>query len=163
MDGFCDDYFHYNLKFPPTFFEPPKNQIEDCEHVMKSAVLNYLRSSCHDRIKHHNAILNSGLTAGEAAMLHLQAKDSSSRTSKGPMYNFLCDCIKTHFGVNPDDYPNINYHLAIENVPDQQLEAKIRHCIKIFLQEINLKSKGYTFILKTIVAQMREAKQKKLI
>lgn len=72
MNPADDGYFHYNGNFPPLYVEPPETQKKDYEKEMENALLTYLQESYKTGIKDSNAILSSGLSAGEAGVLYIR-------------------------------------------------------------------------------------------
>ena len=79
MNDTDDGYFHYDNNYPPMFVQCPEQQQKACKDVMRVAIMGYLRSSHQDGLKHHNAILDCGMSAGEAAVNYLrESKDGAA-------------------------------------------------------------------------------------
>jgi hypothetical protein len=154
-----DGYFHYDPACPPMFIQ--NSQPED-QATIQQAVIQYLRSSAQQGIRHHNAIMSSGLTPGEAAMLHFRdMKDKPCDVSAISLPELLQVSMRKHLGIEPNEFQEcFQAHLDIAELNDQNLEQKLTTGLKAFLKEINKKSKGYTYALKHIVQDVREAREK---
>lgn len=159
---FGSDYFQYSRRFAPSCFQPPECQLPQFEQVMKFAILDYQQSSAQLGIKHHNALMSSGLTAGEAGMIALQMKKGVVE-KRTPIFQFLVDCMKQYFDVNAEDHENAMLHLMLGDIPTPQLESRATIAIKAFLRDVHYKSKGYTFQLKQIVQELKLAREQGLL
>lgn len=160
---FETDTFQYTVLHVPSFFQPPDSQIAACQQVMKHAIRDYQRSSYKHGIKHPNALLESGLTAGEAAVITLARDGATNEKVKNPLYFFLALRIDKYFNVNPDDYENAMSHLILGDVSTPNLENRVQVAIKNFLRDIHYKSKGYTARIKTIVHELLEARKEGVV
>jgi len=160
MDLEDDGYFHYDPNCPPMFIQHAK---QDDHATIQQAVMQYLRSSAQQGIKHHNAIMSSGLTPGEAAMLHFRdTKEKQTDANPMPLQELLQASVLTHLGFDPMEFQeSFQRHLDIDELNEQNLEHKLTCGLKAFLKEINKKSKGYTYVLKRIVQDIRDAREKK--
>ncbi len=160
MDDKDDGYFHYDASCPPMFFKLGDMKPDENRVVMQQAVMQYLRSSAQHGLKQHNALMDSGLTPGEAAVLHFRhLKEEQNEETVLPLIDLVRECVKKHMGFDPLDFRDafVNNMLGVgEDNADQKLLCGL----KAFLKDINKKPKGYTYILKHIVQDVREARKK---
>lgn len=157
---FQSDYFQYSRRFAPTCFQPPDCQLPVFEQVMKTAILDYQKSSSQCGLKHHLALLPSGLTPGEAGMIAMQMKTGGSVVEKRtPIFYFLSRCMKKYFDITPEDSQNAIAHLMVGQTATSQLEARATVAIKAFLRDVKYRSKGYTFQLKEIINELKEQRE----
>jgi hypothetical protein len=166
MDEFEDGFFHYDSNYPPLFIQPSESQKENYRICMKTAIGCYLRSSYEKGLKHPNAILDSGLTAGEAALLHFRnIKDQEMIPTNTAFVESIRQSIKNNMNFDPYEYQEIfNKHLLVVNPTDSNLNQKLLSAIKLFLKEVNQTPKGYTYILKKIMQdiQVQDFREKKI-
>jgi hypothetical protein len=159
MDEKDDGYFHFDKNHPPMYIA--EDEKADNEFIQDS-IKQYLRSSYQNGIKHPNAILDSGLTAGEAAMIWLRNfKDKQQETTSLPLMESLSLIIKNRMGFDPNEYQEaFNKHLQISYPFDRNIDAKLSYGLKAFLKEINKKPKGYTYLVKNIILDIKHTKDK---
>jgi hypothetical protein len=165
MDEVDDGFFHYDYNHPPLFISPVESQSENYRICMKTAINQYLRSSYENGLKHPNSILDSTLTAGEAALLHFRnSKDQQTAPTNTAFLDSIRQSIKNNMNFDPHDHQEIFHkHLLIVNPTDSNLEQKMVIGIKAFLKEVNQTPKGYTYILKKIIQdiQVQDFREKK--
>src|SRR5688572_2228011 len=137
MNDIDDGFFHYDCNYPPLFIQPPESQKEQYRICLKTAIKNYLRSSYEKGLKHPNSLLDSGLTAGEAALLHFRdIKDRQMEPTNTAFLESIRQSIKVNMNFDPHDYQEIFHkHLLLVNPTDSNLEHKMLIGIKSFLKE----------------------------
>ncbi len=158
MDENDDGYFHFDKNHPPMYIsEDTKTNNE----FIQESIKQYLRSSYQTGIKHPNAILDSGLTAGEAAMIYLRNfKDKQQSTVSLPLMESLSLIIQTRMGFDPNEYQEaFNKHLQLSYPFDANIDTKLSYGLKAFLKEINKKPKGYTYLVKNIIQDIKNKKR----
>ncbi len=165
MNDVDDGFFHYDNNYPPLFIQPPESQTENYQICMKTAIGYYLQSSYKSGIKQPNSILDSGLTAGEAALLHFRNfRDKQMASTNKVLLESIRQAIKNNMNFDPYDTKEIFYkHLLLVNSTDTNIDQKMLSGIKSFLKEVNQTPKGYTYILKKIIQdiQVQEFREKK--
>ena len=127
---------------------------------MEGAVTNYLQESYRDGMKHEHAILSNGLCASEAAVYyfrelnHKRRKCDKSSTDVQRALNTIIKSLERHLGVDisrPQCKTSFDRHINIKLFATRQFQRKILPAIKAFLKEINMKTKGYTSKLKSVM------------
>jgi hypothetical protein len=166
MDVHDDGFFHYNNNYPPLFFKPPPHQINQFSQAMVGCLNNYLKDSYKNGIKHHNTILNGGITVGEAAVLYFREQNDKRNMHKQTIDPRIEDMIieirellNKKFGIDLKNFQieeKFNEHVKIEKIQIRNFGKKILPELKKFLNEINFKCKGYTQILKQIVQDVEQ-------
>jgi len=155
-----DGFFHYDSTCPPLFLQ---NSKQDDQQTIQQAVIQYLRSSAQSGIKHPNAVMSSGLTPGEAALIHF--RECSHKQNDSQMLcliDLLRESIRSHLGFDPYDHQELFHkHLQIVGLNELNVEHKVTCGLKNFLKECNKKTKGYTYDLKHIIQDIKDAREKK--
>jgi hypothetical protein len=159
MDDNDDGWFTYETSAPLCIKPSP----ELSRQSMTNVINNYLRSSATTGLKHHNCILDSGLTAGEAALLYFRnTKSEQHQTSSLELLEFVRQAIQKNLGFDPNDHLEIFHkHLGSINPNESNLDAKLSTGIKMVLRDTKMNIKGYTLLLKKIVQDVNEAREKK--
>lgn len=160
MDNEDDGYFHYNDKFPPICIRPPypKNQPED---QMTGVITEYLKESYKYGLKDPNALLPSGLAAGEAAIIYFR---TASECKKSTFYNQM-EITKIIQSIQEAilKYLDVDIHVCTEKFTKyingsifycKQYKKRLLSALKAYLTEMGLKSKGYTYKLKQIMSEV---------
>lgn len=161
MDEHDTGYIEYDNRFPPICIRPYEIDSYDVDAEMSGIVLQYLRESHREGIKHPNTVLPSGITVGEAAVYHLkdthnnkQEKKDQPRMSKSlDIFQKLMEVLEQDMDINMTHYEQI----FIEYVnPDlfcsKNVDSlRLLHSIKAFLTRIDKKDKGYTLKLNNSV------------
>ncbi len=74
MDSDDNGFFEYNFQYLPLCVKPSEHQMLLQKEIMQSALINYLRDSHQNGMKHENAILPSGMSAGEAGVQYFRQR-----------------------------------------------------------------------------------------
>lgn len=166
MDPDDDGKFHYNLNYAPLCFKPPEHQIEDCKEVMKTALYDYLQQSLKNGAPfHEDVVLDSGLTAGEAGVLHFRETTQKRRKASDPMemdrrqgLQIIMKALHNHMDidVNANNHVKECFHRFVTGsiFDTTNLNRQLLSTLKCFLREANLKTKGYTGKLRLVIEQI---------
>jgi hypothetical protein len=161
MDEFDNGYLTYDDNYPPICIKPTVSSKYNSKRAMSGIVLNYLKDSHKNGIKHPNTVLDSGMTAGEVAVYHLRnthnektEKKQNSKLSKTfDIFQKLMEMLENDMDIDMRQ----NEHIFVEYVnPDTFSNGtidnlKLLPSIKAFLNHINKKDKGYTLKLNNLV------------
>jgi len=166
MDPEDDGKFHYNLHYAPLCFKPPEHQIEDCQEIMKTAVADYLQQSYKNGGPfHEHVVLDTGLTAGEAGVLHYRESIQKRRKASDPLemdrkigLQIIIKALQDHMGISITGSTDIkecfDRFVTSSVFEASNLNRQLLSTLKCFLKEANLKSKGYTSKLRLVIEQI---------
>ena len=164
MDELDDGFFAYNDGHPPLCVIPPPEQEEDCQKSMNNAVITFLKNSYHEGIKNENNILSNGLTVGEASVLYFREMNKRGKDKKNVNYPkiilMIWKSLQKHFeltGQEDDCKQMFNKHINSKLFETKRYSRKILPAIKLFLNEINMKTKGYCAKLKSVMNDITAA------
>jgi hypothetical protein len=153
--GMFADRFVYDDSHPPLCLRgcPPAEL-----NSVRKYVKQYLHESSRDGRKDANALLECGLTAGEAAVFHIRDTNSMRRTvpvnhALDSWLVFLKESMQHHFDLKFDDHVQrmFDQHISVSLFQTKQMNKQLSVALKHFLSEIQLKSKGYTVQLKRVL------------
>lgn len=161
MDDDDDGLFRYDDAFVPLCVKPPsESQLHEFKASMDGVVTSYLQESYKDGMKHENFILGNGLSVGEAGVCYFRELNQKRKKQDGQLGNAaeVVDAIKSSLSSNlcinlSDPMYKIAFekHINTKLFQTKQYEKRILPAIKSFLKEMNLKTKGYSKKLKTIM------------
>jgi hypothetical protein len=164
MDEKDDGRFHYDLQQVPLCVCAAVNEPH-------SSIKPYLLQYFHFNSKiaapsHENALLDSGLTMGEAAVLYFRYDACKKRrqldTSAGsePYHHVIALALNEFMGIDVYSSPTTlqTFQKAMGAFWfTNQLSQSMKHLttiLKGLLQDLQLKSKGYTTQLRRVVEQV---------
>lgn len=154
------DPFVYDDGHPPLCLRTNDSPV-DLTNVRR-AIKQYLTDSSRDGLKDPNAMLECGLTAGEAAVFYIRDCNSKRRTvtydpEMQEWVNFVKERMQVHFQLNFAD-PLLNSmfdrHISATLFQTKQMAKQVSVSLKHFLSEIQLKEKGYTSQLKRVLEDL---------
>jgi len=155
--------FVYDDGHPPLCLRSCESTTGDLSHVRR-AIKQHLYESGRDGLKDANAMLECGLTAGEAAVFHIRDINSKRRVVNcDPALQewvwFVKEKMHQHFQLNFDD-PLLNEifdrHIHSSLFQTKQMSKQMSVSLKHFLSEIQLKDKGYTAQLKRVLEDVEK-------
>jgi hypothetical protein len=159
-----DGFFHYDMKYPPLFIRPPFHQQDQYKASMEGAIVSFLQESYRNGIKDPNNILPSGLSAGEAAVHFVRdLNDKRKKTSEtfveiNTIIEETLQSVQINMDINIAGKTKILFYRYIN--PDlfksKQYKRKFLPALKSFLEEMNLKFKGYTHKLRQVMIDVNE-------
>lgn len=159
-----DGYFHYNDEYPPLCIRPPTHQQPDFDSAMNRAIIDYLQDSYKNGLKDADTILDSGLSAGEAAVLYFRLVNNKRKPRHQLKFDIeevikkTMQSIETHMGFDVHAYiPEFEKHINPSLFQSKQYKRKFLPAIKAFLDDTNMKTKGYTHRLKKVMQDMSHA------
>ena len=161
-------FFTFDNNYPPFFIKPPSNQEKDCKESMQGIVTQYLQESYKDGIKHPDAILRNGLSAGEAGMIYfreLNEKRKKSGQEDDIVYSqhlirVIAEALNKHMNINVYVSPfKDKFQTFINNdlFDSAHCKKKVMPAIKMFLNSTNMKTKGYTAKLRLVMADVEQS------
>lgn len=161
MDSADTGFFDYDDRYPPFCVRDVRTRVPD--EVVDGQITQYLQESYKEGIKHANAILPSGLSAGEAGVMYLRKMNNKRRrTDKvdldvDQILAQVAESLKRHMGIDvtsPLHRPIFQRHLTSDVFQTKQYRRKMMQAIKSFLKEANMKSKGYTAKLRNVMTSI---------
>lgn len=120
----------------------------------------YLQESYKEGVKHEDAILASGLSAGEAGVLYFRKLNSKRRKVYKADVNVdkvlfhVGESLRRHMDIDINSKPIRPIFLRCMNAEvfeTKQYRRRLMQAIKMFLKEINMKTKGYTSKLRNVM------------
>jgi len=154
--------FEYNLNYPPLCVKPHPHEMNDFKSSMNTAVTSYLQDSYRDGLKHEDTILASGLSSGEAGVLyfrelnHKRMKCEKSLVDVNRYLDVIAKSLEKHLGVDVCRFKSVfDKHINVKLFQTKQFFRKVNPAIKLFLKEIDMKTKGYTSKLKSVMHDVR--------
>jgi hypothetical protein len=159
MDSSDRGYFEYDDKFAPLCVRDVR--IVQSDAIVDAQITQYLQESYKEGIKHSNAILPSGMSAGEAGVMYLRKMNNKRR--KVEKVDLDTDQIIANIGESLKRHMDIDIladekyrsafmkHITSDLFQTKQYRRKIIQVIKLFLKEMNLKTKGYTSKLRNVM------------
>jgi hypothetical protein len=163
MDESDNGYFTYDDRYPPICVKPPENQLNDYKESMEGAVTSYLQESYKDGLKHEDTILPNGLAVGEAGIFYFRELNHKRRKIEKCSMDVLqimdriTDSIQKHMGFNikTSEYQSVfEKHINHKLFKTKQYKRKLLPALKLFLTEINMKTKGYTSKLRNVMSEI---------
>lgn len=161
MDSADKGFFDYDDRYPPFCVRDVRTRVPD--EVVDGQITQYLQESYKEGIKHANAILPSGLSAGEAGVMYLRKMNNKRRrTDKidldvDQLLAQVADSLQRHMDIDVTSAPHraiFQRHLTSEVFQTKQYRRKMMQAIKSFLKEANMKSKGYTAKLRNVMTSI---------
>lgn len=155
MDEDDTGYFYYDDGYPPLCVRQGKPNA-----CLDSDIIEYLQESYKEGLKHEDAILHSGLSAGEAGVMYLRKLNNKRRRVNSTDVNVdafrqhVAESLRRHMDIdvsNPDIGHVFNQFITPEVLQTNVHRRKLVHALKLFLREINLKTKGYTAKLRNVM------------
>lgn len=159
-----DGLFRYDDTFVPLCVKPDDHQLPEYKQSMNGAVTTYLQESYKDGMKPENFILENGLSVGEAGVCYFRDLNCKRRKGEKVIVNapelirVLKESLEKNLGVNLSDTKYLivfEKHVNVKLFQTKQYEKRILPAIKSFLAEVNLKTKGYSKKLKTIMENIK--------
>lgn len=163
MDENDTGYFTYDDRYPPICVKPPEAQLPDYKEAMEGAVTSYLQESYKDGIKHEDTILSNGLAVGEAGVFYFRELNHKRRKIEKCSMDVLqimdniTASIKKHMEIDirTSQYQSIfEKHINHKLFKTKQYRRKLLPALKLFLTEINMKTKGYTSKLRNVMTEI---------
>ena len=182
-DVFNNDngFFQYDNSCPPLFITPPSHQVQDCKESMKGIVTHYLQDSYKDGMKHPDTILRNGLSAGEAGMIYFRSThekrkkagqdddddddDDDDGNGKVVVYSqhiirVIVKALKVHMNIDVQTFPlqqTFQKYINDELFNTKKCQKNVMPAIKMFLNSVNLKTKGYTANLRKVMYDVEQS------
>jgi len=165
MDENDTGYFIYDDRYPPICIKPPENQLNEYKDSMEGAVTGYLQESYKDGLKHEDTILSNGLAVGEAGVFYFRELNNKRRRIEKcsmdaiQIMDNITDSILKHMGIEIKSSPYqavFEKHINHKLFKTKQYKRKLLPALKLFLAEVNMKSKGYTSKLRNVLAEIDE-------
>jgi hypothetical protein len=150
-------YFVYDDQFPPLCVRERKQTNKE---NLDTDIIEYLQESYKEGLKHEDAILKSGLSAGEAGVIYLRKLNNKRRRVNSTDVNVdtlkmhVAESLRRHMDVDvfsPDLVDAFNKYVTADVLQTNVHRRKLVHALKLFLREINLKTKGYTAKLRNVM------------
>ena len=163
MDDDDDGRFYYNDQYPPLCIQASKEESKAwVARHLHGAITQYLQESNRSGIKDPNALLESGLTAGETGILHFRHSNGHGRRverinlDSDKILDEISRALQHTMGIDMSAYEQT---LRQYVHPDLFVNPKgyKRHlgpAIKQFLHGINCKPRGYTGPLKKMMVHV---------
>lgn len=158
MDAADSGFFEYDDRYPPLCVRDVRAQVP--EQVVDAHITQYLQDSYKEGVKHTDAILPCGMSAGEAGVMYLRKMNSKRRRSDkvdvdmDQLVALITGSLQRHMGIDVTVKP-LRAMFARCLTPDvfqtKQYRRKIMQAIKLFLKEASMKSKGYTAKLRNVM------------
>lgn len=161
MDPADTGFFEYDDRYPPFCVREARHVLP--EEVVDAQITQYLQDSYKEGLKHEDAILSSGLSAGEAGVMYLRKMNNKRRRlDKSDIdidraMRYIAESLKRHMDldVNAKAYRPIFLRVFTPEVfQTKQYRRKIMQTVKLFLKEANLKTKGYTAKLRNVMTSV---------
>jgi hypothetical protein len=160
MDPTDDGYFQYDQNFPPLCVRPPHTlSVHDFGTLVRQDIDAYINESCMHGIKDSGAVLPCGLTVGEAALIRLRSVSCCAK--ENPAANTLATQIehglRSHMDIDVERWrTTFNKYISMisdSRRPNTDLHMRqfLTTLLKAFLQEINMKTRGYTRSLRMVI------------
>lgn len=151
MDPSDTGTFEYDFAYLPLGIRPPDSQLHAFKKAMQSAVMDYLRESHSSGVKHPDAILASGMTAGEAAVQYFRQRGKVCQFEECPnLSSFVAqDVFKVMKLKIAEPLFSKHVHQGIFSRPD--FSRKLFLGLKAYFKEAGLRGKQYKTYLPTIV------------
>lgn len=156
-----DEFFRYDDSYPPLCIKPPSDQENDFKLAMEGAVTRYLQDSYKNGLKHEHAILDNGLSAGEAGMFyfrelyHKRRKIERVNIDIDKLILHIRGAMFTHMNIDVGQHEKFfRRHIHPKIFQNRQYKRTLTPAIKAFLKDINMKTKGYTSKLRNVMADI---------
>lgn len=145
MDDQDNGMYKFDPNFPPFFVKPPDHLKEPIKRMMNDAIPNYLKE-CSKQDYHYQALLDSGLDAGEAGWL-CQKETNHRRTHQNNIINndWLFEQIKNHLPIDFEknkDWESVLRKKIGNQVFTMQYKRQVSRTIREFLKDIGVNVKG---------------------
>ncbi len=152
--------FVYDDAYPPLCCRSDR---EVDLNVIRKAIGMHLVESSRDGVKHPDALLECGMTAGEAAVFHIRDISNRRRPVREDArtmewMNFVRVSLERHFQLRLDGAVGESFarHVSPSMFETKQLTKHLSVALKHFLSEIQLKEKGYTSQLKLVLEDVEK-------
>ena len=163
MDSDDTGFFVYDSAYPPICVRPPPELASEYKEPMDGTVTAYLQESYREGTKHEDAVLSNGLTAGEAGVLYFRELKCKRRKCErtnpdiSRVMEYVRHALHKHMGISFSDttYDAVfNRHITPDIFTTKQYKRVLTPAIKLFLKEINMKTKGYTSKLRNVISDI---------
>src|SRR5678816_1811917 len=128
--------------------------------IMATCVIDYLRDSYQHGLKHHNAILSTGCTAGEAAVEFFRKRGklcpSQNKLTADQVTPFILKAVRKHVTI-PFSISTFKQHVHSlhDVIRPHGVSRKFLQELKNFLRAIGVKRKVYCSIVPKIMADVK--------
>lgn len=158
MDAADTGFFEYDDRFPPFCIRDARTKVP--EEVVDAQITQYLQESYKEGIKHADAILPCGMSAGEAGVMYLRKMNSKRRrldkvdVDVDQILKHITESLRRHMDIDVTSRQHRPIFLRCvtpEVFQTKQYRRKMMQAIKLFLKEANMKTKGYTAKLRNVM------------
>ena len=160
MDPTDTGFFEYDDNYPPMCIRDSTTTAAIPDELVDAQITDYLQESYKEGVKHEDAILPSGLSAGEAGVLYFRKLNSKRRRVEKLDLNVdlilshVAESLRRHMDI---DVTSRQYRPAFVRClnPDvfqtKQYKRKLMQAVKTFLRDIKMTTKGYTSKLRLVM------------
>lgn len=161
MDTGDQGFFEYDDRYPPFCVRDATAKVP--EEEVDGQITQYLQESYKEGVKHADAILPSGLSAGEAGVMYLRKMNNKRRrldkvdVDVDRILHHVTDSLQRHMDIDVTSAQHravFQRCLNLEVFQTKQYRRKLMQAIKLFLKEAHMKSKGYTSKLRNVMSSI---------
>jgi len=162
MNAHDDGFFYYDGRAPPFCLTQAPGQEADVDFALvNTCITQYLQDSHRYGLKSEFALLDCGLSAGEAGMLYFRnlvrnkaaQRRLNAAVDVNRVYEHVRQLFLQHMGmdvISPELRGAFRECLPARHILSVNYRREIMVCLKRFLTLVDLKTKGYTSKLRAI-------------
>lgn len=160
MDEHDNGSYQFDPNYPPFFIKPPEHLKEPIKRMMENAIPDYLKT-CSKEKHHHEAMLDSGLIAGEAGWLCQRMscqRRSTTHKNKTIDNEWLFEEIKKNLPIDFDmdkEWEILLRNRVMSQVFTYQCKRQVTRTVKAFLKDIGVDAKGLRKKLEPLITTIQ--------